>query len=386
MKCSKFAGRRSFHQMWTPLLSVFLSMMLLAGVCTPARHQDPRILDLQLPDGFNIEIYAEGVKNARSMCMGDKGTIFVGTKSAGNVYAIKDNDGDFHADSVLLLAKNLNMPNGVAFKNGSLYVAEVSKVTRYDDIERHLSQPPAPVVVNATFPTEEHHGWKYIAFGPDDKLYVPVGAPCNICEHPEDARFASIMRMNADGSGLEVYAHGVRNSVGFAWHPDTKEFWFTDNGRDWLGDDAPSDELNYAPQMGMHFGYPYCHGGTVLDPEFGKGKSCADYSSPAKRVGAHVAALGMTFYQGKMFPEAYRNRIFVCEHGSWNRSVPDGYRVMMATLQGNEVVRYEPFVSGWLEGGEAWGRPVALLELPDGSLLISDDFADLIYRVTYSPK
>jgi glucose/arabinose dehydrogenase len=189
--------------------------------------------------------------------------------------------------------------------------------------------------------------------------------------------------MNADGTGLEVYAHGVRNSVGFAWHPETKEFWFTDNGRDWLGDDAPSDELNYAPQAGMHFGYPYCHAGSILDPDFGKGKDCSSYTSPARNVGAHVAALGMLFYTGTMFPKEYQNRIFICEHGSWNRKIPDGYRVKSATLEGNKVVKYEGFVDGWLKGNDAWGRPVALLQLPDGSVLVSDDFADLIYRITY---
>ena len=365
------------------ILTILLGLSLMDGICMPAKHRDPRLEDLQLPAGFHIEIYAGGVKNARSMCMGDKGTLFVGTRNVGNVYAILDKNGDFHADTVITIAHNLNMPNGVAFKDGSLYVAEVSRVTRYEAIESHLSSPLPSVIVNATFPTEEHHGWKYIAFGPDGKLYIPVGAPCNICDHPEDERYASIMRMNPDGSGLEVYAHGVRNTVGFAWHPDTKELWFTDNGRDWLGDDSPSDELNYAPKPGMHFGYPYCHGGSILDPEFGKGKSCATYTSPARNVGAHVAALGMLFYTGTMFPAEYKNRIFICEHGSWNRKIPDGYRVMMATLNGNQVVDYKPFTTGWLKGNEAWGRPVALLQLADGSLLVSDDFADMIYRITY---
>jgi glucose/arabinose dehydrogenase len=367
-----------------PFLAVLLGLSLTNAVCMPARKaKDPRLQDLTLPEGFQIEIYAEGVKNARSMCMGDMGTIFVGTRNKGDVYAVRDTDGDYHADSVLTIARGLNMPNGVAFRDGSLYVAEVSRVIRYDQIEPRLTDPPTPVVVNASFPDESHHGWKYIAFGPDGKLYVPVGAPCNSCDHPEDARYASIMRMNPDGSELEVFAHGIRNTVGFAWHPQTKELWFTDNGRDWLGDDAPKDELNHAPRAGMHFGYPYCHAGTTLDPEFGKGRQCADYTAPARRLGAHVAALGMLFYTGDMFPSEYKNHVFICEHGSWNRKVPDGYRVTTVTLNGDQATDYKPFASGWLKGSEAWGRPVALLQLQDGSVLVSDDFADLIYRITY---
>lgn len=361
-----------------------LALPLLSGTCNPAaKHQDPRLESLVLPEGFKIEVFADGIENARSMVQGPKGTIFVGTRNAGNVYAVVDQNGDFRADTIHTVATGLNMPNGVAFRDGSLYVAEVSRVIRYDGIEDKLTSPPNPVVVNETFPTEEHHGWKYIAFGPEGKLYVPVGAPCNICEHPEDPRYASILRMDADGSNLEVYAHGVRNSVGFAWHPETKEMWFTDNGRDWLGDDAPNDELNHAPAAGMHFGYPYCHAGDVLDPKYGEGKNCASYTAPAQKLGAHVAALGVMFYTGSMFPAEYRNRAFICEHGSWNRKVPDGYRVMTVTLEGNKAVAYEPFITGWLKNGEAWGRPVAMLQLADGSVLVSDDFANMIYRVSY---
>jgi glucose/arabinose dehydrogenase len=379
-----FAAKPVSYHRFASWSIALLALSLTSAICMPAKkHQDPRLEEIGLPEGFEIEIYATGVKNARQMCQGDKGTIFVGTRNKGDVYAVRDIDGDYHADSVITIAKGLNMPNGVAFRNGSLYVGEVSRVTRYDRIEEQLSSPPAPVVVNASFPTEEHHGWKYIAFGPDDKLYVPVGAPCNICDHPEDPRYASIMRMNPDGTALEVYASGVRNSVGFAWHPETKALWFTDNGRDWLGDDAPKDELNHAPKQGMHFGYPYCHSGNVLDPEFGKDKACESYTAPAQKLGAHVAALGVLFYTGKMFPAEYQNRIFICEHGSWNRSVPDGYRVSTVKLAGDQAMEYQPFASGWLKGNDAWGRPVALLQLADGSILVSDDFADVIYRITY---
>jgi glucose/arabinose dehydrogenase len=336
---------------------------------------------IQLPPGFSISVYAE-VPNARSMCLGDKGTLFVGNREEDNVYAVTDNNKDGKADQVYVIAKGLNTPNGVAFKNGSLYVAEIDRILRFDDIENKLSNPPAPVVVYDKYPDKTHHGWKFIAFGPDGKLYVPVGAPCNVCEE-KDSVFATITRINADGSGLEIFAKGVRNSVGFAWHPDTKELWFTDNGRDNLGDDVPYCELNYAPRKGMHFGFPYCHQGDVLDPEFGKGKKCSDYTPPAEKMGPHVAPLGMRFYTGTQFPAAYKNRIFIAQHGSWNRSIPAGYRVMMATLDGNKVVKYEPFATGWLQNEkDVIGRPVDVEITPDGALLISDDKNGAIYRVT----
>ncbi len=282
-----------------------------------------------------------------------------------------------------VIASGLREPAGVAFRDGALYVSAVSRILRFDDIERRLSDPPPPIVVSDRFPTDGHHGRKFIAFGPDGKLYVPVGAPCNICE-PDPDRYANIMRMNRDGSALEVYARGVRNTVGFDWDPRTKELWFTDNGRDRLGDDLPPDELNHAPGAGVHFGYPYCHGGTLPDPEFGAGRPCSEFRPPAQNLGPHVAALGMRFYTGTQFPAAYRNRIFIAEHGSWNRSRKIGYRVTMVTLDGNNAVRYEPFAEGWLQGESAWGRPADVLVAPDGSLLVSDDHAGAIYRIRYA--
>lgn len=371
-------------QLCLTLLLGTLWLTLSGGVCMPARgKQDPRLEQIKLPQGFKIDIYADNVPNARQMCRGDKGTIFVGTRGDGGVYAVQDLNDDMYGDTVIQIAKDLNMPNGVAFRNGSLYVAEVSRILRWDNIEAKLGNPGPPAVVYDQLPTETHHGWKYIAFGPDGKLYVPVGAPCNICDRPDDPRFASIMRMNADGTGQEIYASGIRNTVGFAWHPTTKELWFTENGRDWMGDDGPPDELNRAPQQGMHFGYPYCHGGTALDPKFGDGKSCSDYTAPVQNLGPHVAALGMLFYTGSMFPEAYKNKVLICEHGSWNRSTPLGYRLMMVGLDGNRSTGYDVFAQGWLQGNKAWGRPVAFLQMPDGSVLVSDDHANLIYRLTY---
>jgi glucose/arabinose dehydrogenase len=340
---------------------------------------------IKLPPGFTISVYAE-VSNARSLCWGSKGTLFVGNRSEDNVYAVTDRNNDGQADTVYTIATNLNTPNGVAFKNGSLYVAEINRILRFDSIEEKLSTPPAPVVVFNKYPNKTHHGWKFIAFGPDGKLYVPVGAPCNICNE-KDSIYASITRINPDGTGLEVFAKGVRNSVGFAWHPTTGEMWFTDNGRDMMGDDIPFCELNIAPRKGMHFGYPFIHQGNIPDPEFGKGVNPAQYTPPALKVGPHVAPLGLRFYTGNMFPESYKNQVFICEHGSWNRSKKSGYKVGVATLQGNQVVNYKPFAEGFLQAGDkVIGRPVDCIVAPDGALLVSDDYAGVIYRIAYTAQ
>jgi len=348
---------------------------------TPA---DDRSLpfEISLPPGFKIEIYARDVPNARSMALSPNGTLFVGTRTEGNLYAIRDLDQDYLADEVIILRQGMNSPNGVAFREGALYVSEINRILRYDDIEAHLAKLPQPVIVTNAFPNQGTHGWKFIRFGPDDKLYVPVGAPCNVCDI-ENTGFGSITRMNPDGSDLELFAVGIRNSVGFDWQPETGELWFTDNGRDQLGDDLPPDELNHAPELGMHFGFPYCHGGAVPDPELGQDRSCEEFRRPAMPLGPHVAALGMRFYTGSMFPDEYRSQIFIAEHGSWNRSTPIGYRLMLVRLENNEAISYEVFAEGWLRGGQAWGRPVDLQVMPDGSLLVSDDFGGAIYRITY---
>ena len=345
--------------------------------------EDIPLNSIKMPKGFSISVFAE-VENARSMAMSPGGTLFVGNRNEDKVYAIKDTDGDFKADKKWVIASGLNMPNGVAFKDGNLYVAEVSRITKFSNIENKLANPGKPEVVYDKFPTESHHGWKYIAFGPDGKLYVPVGAPCNICES-KDPVYASIHRMNADGTGLENFASGVRNTVGFSWHPDSKEIWFTDNGRDMLGDNVPPCELNTASKAGMHFGYPYCHGGTIKDPEFGDKRPCADFTKPAKNLGAHVAPLGLKFYTGNMFPATFKNQLFVAEHGSWNRSKKNGYRLSLVKVENGKSVSYETFASGWLDETtqKVWGRPVDVLVLPDGSMLVSDDQAGVIYRIAY---
>ena len=336
---------------------------------------------IKLPPGFRIALFAR-VDNARGMALGAGNTLFVGSMRAGKVHALEF-DAAYKVTKTHLLAEGLQLPVGVAHRDGALYVSAVSRILRFDGIERRLDQPPPPALVRDGLPRETHHGWKFIAFGPDGKLYVPVGAPCNICA-PDPDRYANILRMNADGSALEVFARGVRNSVGFAWHPQTGELWFTDNGRDWLGDDAPPDELNHAPRAGLHFGYPYCHGGTLADPEYGQKRACAEFTPPAQNLGPHVAALGMRFYDGAMFPPGYRNQVFIAEHGSWNRAKKIGYRVSLVRLQGDRAVAYEPFAEGWLQGESAWGRPADVLVLPDGSLLVSDDHAGAIYRITYA--
>lgn len=364
-----------------PGLAAFC-LLSLTAFSPPPRADDLPLHRLALPSGFTASVYAR-IPGARSLALGEQGTLFVGTRK-DTVYAARDRDGDGKAETVSVLARGLDTPNGVAFRDGALYVAEVSRILRYDRIEERIDSPPAPAVVRGDLPGERHHGWKYLAFGPDGLLYAPVGAPCNVCDRPDDERFSTILRMKPDGSNLEIMARGVRNSVGFAWHPQTRELWFTNNGRDWMGDDLPPDTLNHAPRPGMHFGFPYCHGGDIPDPEFGKLRACAEFEPPAFNLPAHVAALGMKFYTGSQFPPEYRNRIFIAEHGSWNRSTPVGYQVVMATLDGDRVADVRPFLAGFLQGGSAWGRPVDVLVAPDGALLVSDDRAGAVYRITFA--
>ncbi len=318
------------------------------------------------------------------MARGDAGTIFVGSRAAGNVYALVDADGDGTFERVFRVAEGLNLPSGVAFRAGALYVAEVHRVIRFDGIEDRLENPPDPVVIRDDFPSDLHHGWKFIAFGPDDMLYVPVGAPCNVC--PVSDRYGTIMRMRPDGSQLETVARGVRNSVGFDWDPLTQDLWFTDNGRDLMGDDRPGDELNHVTGSEQHFGFPFCHAGGIQDGEFDE-RPCSEFVAPAQVLDPHVAAIGMRFYTASAFPPPYHNQIFIAEHGSWNRTAqagPIGYRITVVSLEGGSPVAYEVFADGWLgEDGEAWGRPADVLVMPDGSLLVSDDQAGAVYRIAY---
>lgn len=355
--------------------SVNFPTKLLAGDIEPD--------GIELPEGFQIHIFAENVKNARSLCLTPAGTLFVGTRKEGKVYALRDTDGDMKADEQYVIAEKMNSPNGVAFLEGDLYVAEIDRIWRFPAIEDRLADPPEAELVFDGYPSEGHHGWKYIAFGPDGKLYVPVGAPCNICE-PEPI-FSTITRIDPDGGGFEIIASGIRNTVGFDWDPVTGDLWFTDNGRDWLGDDLPACELNHLSATGQHFGFPYCHQGDLRDPKFGSERDCSEFRPPYQHLGPHVAPLGMEFYQGPMFPDRYKDCIFIAEHGSWNREKPIGYRVTLVDRSAPEAERYQTFAEGWLkQNGNRWGRPVDLEWMPDGSLLVSDDFGDAIYRIHYT--
>jgi glucose/arabinose dehydrogenase len=353
----------------------------LAPIAQPPAPKAPGEIPvdkIKVPSGFRVSLWAHGLNNARVMTWGDKGTLFVSSRVAGNVYAVVDRGGQ---REVKVIAKGLNLPNGIAFKDGTLYVAEVSRITKMVAIEDNLDTPPQMDVVYDTLPKDLPHGWKYLAFGPDGKLYFNIGAPCNICVPPDT--HANISRVNPDGTGFEYVAHGVRNSVGFDWHPVTKELYFATHARDWLGDDVPNDRLDVAPKKGMHFGFPFCHQGDILDPDFGRGRSCDEFAKPLIKTGPHVAGNGVQFYTGSMFPSDYKNRLFLAQRGSWNRTQKSGFRVMMATLNPGAPPKYEVFAEGWLQGNEIWGRPVYTQQMKDGSLLISDDYAGAIYRVSY---
>lgn len=381
MRFARWAAGLRRHARHVSLLVA--APLVLAPAFAVTRDALP-IERLSLPPGFHVEVLSDQVPGARGMALGPKGTLFVGSRAQGAVYAITLDPSRAYAAKVRTVASGLNMPVGVAMRNGALYVSAVSRIVKLDDIENRLDDPPKPVVVYDKLPSETHHGWRYIAFGPDQRLYVGVGAPCNVCRRDEN-RYAMIGSLRPDGSDWRVVARGVRNSVGFDWQPGTNTLWFTDNGRDELGDDVPDDELNKLTRTGEHFGFPYCHAGDVADPEFGHLRTCSAFTPPAAKLGAHVAALGMRFYTGKQFPDDYRGSIFIAEHGSWNRSRKVGYRVVRVVLdaKGN-AARQEVFAQGWLGDDESvWGRPVDLLTLPDGSLLISDDYAGAIYRITY---
>jgi len=357
-----------------------------APISLPFVFAQPGTLDeIVLPEGFEIDYYAQDVRGARTLRLSEDGTLFVGTRGAGNLYAIPNATEGTQASEVVTLATGMNAPNGLEVVDGDLYVAEIGRLLRYDDIESSLPNLPEPTVVTEALPDAQHHGWRYMMYGPDEKLYISVGAPCNVCELEE--MFGTVSRMNLDGSEFEEYADGVRNSVGMDFHPETEVLWFTNNGRDMMGDDLPPDTLHRAAEPGLHFGFPYCHAGDIPDPEFGEQRACDEFAEPAQDLTPHGAALGMRFYTGEMFPDDYDNQVFVAEHGSWNRTVPIGYRVMMATLDAeNNVTGYEPFAEGWLneQTEQAWGRPVDVQVMPDGALLVSDDANNAIYRISYT--
>lgn len=364
------------------IIKVILFLMPCIAFAGPSSHQD-MLKQLRVPAGFSLSIFADNLPNARSLALGDNGVVFVGTGAEGAVYAVQDSNNDGVAERRYVIASHLTMPNGVAYKDNSLYVAEVNRIIRFDHIAQQLANPPEPVVVYDQFPSEQHHGWKYLRFGPDNKLYTSIGAPCNICE-PEQTIFSSLVRLNADGSRFEILARGIRSSVGFDWQPATNALFFSDNGRDYMGDDLPPDELNQWTTTGEHFGFPYCHGGDIPDPEFGSDKKCREFTAPVWKFKAHMAPLGLRFYRGTQFPVEFKSQLFVAEHGSWNRSEPQGYRVVLVKFDQGKPISEQVFIDGWLrKDGQVLGRPVDILEMPDGSLLISDDKRGVIYKIEY---
>jgi glucose/arabinose dehydrogenase len=363
-----------------PVFLFFLALSLMLAFYWWRAGRRLQFDSIDLPRGFTIELFADSVVGARSLALGDQGTVFVGSREAGRVYALVDGNHDGVAEEVVTIARGLNVPNGVAFREGSLYVAEISRILRYDSMESRLRNPPAPVVLVDGLPTEQHHGWKFIRFGPDGRLYIPVGAPCNTCL-PEDSTYASILSVNADGGDLRLEASGIRNSVGFDWHPATGDLWFTDNGRDWMGENEPPDELNHRTHRGEHFGFPYCYGQGIPDPDYQQ-RSCQELSGATVELGPHVAALGMRFYTGTTFPPEYRGQVFIAEHGSWNRLLANGYRITVVKER-NGRFEYEVFATGWETMNRVWGRPVDVMVMPDGALLVSDDRADAVYRISH---
>ena len=360
-----------------------LLLCLSVGSSLAASPEHEAVLkQLRLPPGFSIDIFAADIPNARQMAVGDNGVVYVGTRQ-GNVYAVQDRDGDGIAEQKFLLADQLNLPNGVAYKDGSLYIAEIQRISRIENVGQRLANPPKPVTVYDQFPSDRHHGWKYLRFGPDGKLYTAVGAPCNVCD-PEKPIYGSLIRMNPDGSNMEILARGIRNTVGFDWETRSGHLFFNDNGRDYMGDDTPPDELNEWSQTGQQFGFPYCHAGSIPDPEFIGDKQCYKFTAPLWRYKAHIAPLGMRFYTGKQFPDTYFRQLFVAQHGSWNRTQPQGYQVNVVKFREGQPYNEQNFITGWLtNSGQVLGRPNDIVQLRDGSLLISDDSLGVIYRVAY---
>ena len=357
----------------------------LAGRMTETPASEIPINKLKLPKGFSAEIWATGMPGARAMVRGASGKIYIGTRIIGRVYEVTD-AGDKRTSRVVV--DKLTQPSGVAIQGDSLYVMAIDKVLRFDGIENNPGVQPVDITAAFNLPKEQHHNWKYIAFGPDKKLYVPFGAPCNICEPPKE--YAQLRRYNPDGSGMEVIATGIRNTQGFAWHPKTGEIWFTDHGRDWMGDKGPEDELNRISKTGLYFGYPYCHAKGVLDSDFKKKDACKGVTLPVTTMGPHAAAMGVMFYTGSMFPKEYQNTMFIARKGSWNRTVKFGFDVVnvRASADGKSA-KVKPFMTGFLENakeGKFWGRPAYLMQMPDGSVLVSDEQLGAIYRISYKKK
>lgn len=366
-------------------INLLIGFLCTVNICFAKEISTDNILEkLHLPAGFSISIYANNVPNARSMALGKNGVVYIGTRRIGAVYAVQDSNDDGFADKHYVLATNLYMPNGVAYKNGDLFVAQTNKIIRFNNIDQNLSNPPKPIIIYDKLPSDKHHGWKYLRFGKDNKLYTAVGAPCNICV-PKKNIYSSLVRMNPQGGEFEILARGIRNSVGFDWHPTTNKLFFTDNGADYMGDNLPADELNSWSEKGQHFGYPFCHAGNIPDTKLASNKKCNQFTAPEWKFKAHKAPLGMLFYTGKQFPKQFKNQLFVAQHGSWNRSKPHGYQIALVKFKQGKPFAEQGFITGWLDANnKVLGRPVDIVQMLDGSLLISDDKLGVIYRVQYN--
>jgi glucose/arabinose dehydrogenase len=353
----------------------------LPGKLTQTAPADIPLNRLKLPAGFKAELWATGMPGVRAMSRTEDGRIYAGTRGIGRVYEITDRNGQ---RTSRVLVDKLNQP-AVTYHQGTLYVFAIDKVLRYDGIDRNPNVQPRDVTAAFKLPPEQHHNWKYVAFGPDGKLYVPFGAPCNICLPGQE--YAQIRRYDADGSNMEVVARGVRNTQGFAWHPTTREMWFTDHGRDWMGDDGPEDELNRMASTGRDFGFPFCHANGIPDPDVKRDRACSGVTLPVATMGPHAAAMGIHFYTGSMFPAEYRNAAFVARKGSWNRSKKFGYDVVMVQADADgRNAKVTPFITGFMDPAtdQMWGRPVYMLQMPDGSMLLSDEQVGAIYRISYA--
>ncbi len=370
------------HRLFSTALMGLPGLLIWALLLAPARAGHLPIDEIRLPDGFEIAIFADSVPNVRQLSISPAGTVFAGSRREGKVYAIVDENRDWQADEVFVIASGLSMPTGTAFRDGALYVAATNRVLRFDNIESQLDDPPQPIVVVDDLPSARQHGWRYMKFGADGRLYIPIGIPCNACDAP--APYGQILGVDPDGQNRAPYVSGIRSVQGLDWHPVTGEMWFSDNGRDRMGDNVPPDEINRVGRQGENYGAPWCHGGTIPDPDL-PGASCDRFAPPVANLPAHVAPLGIAFYDGDQFPEAYQNRLFVVEHGSWNRSTPIGYRITMLDFDADGAPVYQVFAEGWLgQDGDYWGRPADIFIAPDGSLLIADDSAGAVYRISYT--
>lgn len=365
-----------------PMSMASSTLAPLAGKMTVTPADQIPVNRIKLPPGFKVEVWATGMPGGRAIVAGDNGKYYVGTRGIGRVYEVTDSGG---ARTVRTVVDKLNQPSGVAYRNGSLYVMAIDKVLRFDGIAGNPNAQPVDMTAAFKLPKEQHHNWKYIAFGPDGKLYVPFGAPCNICELPSP-EYAQIRRYNPDGSGMEVVATGVRNSVGFDWHPQTRELWFSNHGRDWLGDDTPNDTLHRVRATGLNHGFPFCHEGRMADPDVKKANACGGVEPPVALMGPHAASMGVMFYSGTMFPPEYRGALFNARKGSWNRTKKIGYDVVMVkAAPDGKNAQIVPFMTGFMNEADQsfWGRPAYLLQMKDGSLLVSDEQLGAIYRVSY---